>query len=145
MVKGDSKCYCIAAASVIAKVTRDRIMLEYGKKFPLYGFGQHKGYGTAAHMSAIHKHGPCEIHRWTFAPMKHTERGKQAVEALQKRKSEAAAAATAAKGKAAPARKNTKAAAIKKPVAKAVSKKDVVVKAAVKAESSVRRSSRTKN
>jgi len=71
IIKGDSKCYSIAAASIIAKVTRDRIMMELDKQYPQYNFGQHKGYGTAAHMAAIAKYGPCPIHRLTFAPLKH--------------------------------------------------------------------------
>lgn len=70
VVKGDSKVYSIAAASIIAKVTRDRLMLEYDAQFPVYGLKQHKGYPTQAHMAAIAKHGPCAIHRMTFAPLK---------------------------------------------------------------------------
>lgn len=70
IVGGDGKSTAIAAASVIAKVTRDRIMLEHDKTWPQYGFAQHKGYGVAAHMSAIHKHGPCPIHRRSFQPIK---------------------------------------------------------------------------
>jgi ribonuclease HII len=60
----------IAAASVIAKVTRDRIMVELDSKFPHYGFAVHKGYPTPAHKAAIAKHGPCDVHRRTFAPLK---------------------------------------------------------------------------
>lgn len=70
VVKGDSKVYSIAAASIIAKVTRDRLMLEYDAQFPVYGLKQHKGYPTQAHMAAIAQHGPCAIHRMTFAPLK---------------------------------------------------------------------------
>ena len=70
LVKGDSRSYSIAAASVLAKVTRDRLMLEYDKQFPAYGFAEHKGYGTPAHLAAIAAHGPCSIHRKSFAPMK---------------------------------------------------------------------------
>lgn len=70
VVKGDSKVYSIAAASIIAKVTRDRLMLKYDAQFPVYGLKQHKGYPTQAHMAAIAKHGPCAIHRMTFAPLK---------------------------------------------------------------------------
>lgn len=66
VVKGDSKSYSIAAASILAKVTRDRLMLEYDKKYPQYLFAQHKGYGTKAHYDAIKQHGVCEIHRLSF-------------------------------------------------------------------------------
>ena len=66
IIKGDAKSVSIAAASVIAKVTRDRIMLEYDDLFPDYGFAQHKGYGSAAHIAAIRKYGPCPIHRKSF-------------------------------------------------------------------------------
>ncbi len=70
LVKGDSLSYSIAAASVLAKVTRDRQMLEHDLQWPEYGFREPKGYGTAAHLEAIARHGPCPIHRRTFAPMK---------------------------------------------------------------------------
>ena len=70
LVKGDSRSYSIAAASVLAKVTRDRLMLEFDMKFPGYGFAVHKGYGTPQHLAAIQKLGPCPIHRMTFAPLK---------------------------------------------------------------------------
>ena len=66
VVKGDSKSCSIAAASILAKVTRDRLMLEYDKKYPQYSFVQHKGYGTKAHYEAIKQHGVCEIHRLSF-------------------------------------------------------------------------------
>ena len=66
IIKGDAKCYSIAAASIIAKVTRDRIMREWDKVYPEYGFGSHKGYGTAKHIAAIREFGPCPIHRRTF-------------------------------------------------------------------------------
>ena len=66
VVKGDSKSYSIAAASVLAKVTRDRLMLEYDKKYPQYLFAKHKGYGTKAHYEAIKQYGVCEIHRLSF-------------------------------------------------------------------------------
>ncbi|MGE5473115.1 MAG: ribonuclease HII [Ignavibacteriales bacterium] len=66
IIKGDAKSISIAAASIIAKVTRDRIIEEYDKKFPDYGFAKHKGYGTAEHMEAIREKGLCEIHRKTF-------------------------------------------------------------------------------
>ena len=70
VVKGDAKVFCIAAASIIAKVTRDRLLVEADAKWPQYGFKQHKGYGTKAHMLAIYEHGPCPIHRMTFAPLR---------------------------------------------------------------------------
>jgi ribonuclease HII len=70
LVKGDSRSYSIAAASVLAKVTRDRMMLEFDAKFPGYGFAIHKGYGVPQHLAAIAKLGPCPIHRMTFAPLK---------------------------------------------------------------------------
>ena len=70
LVKGDSRSYSIAAASVLAKVTRDRMMLEFDAKFPGYGFAIHKGYGVPQHLAAIKKLGPCPIHRMTFAPLK---------------------------------------------------------------------------
>ena len=70
IIKGDGSEYCIAAASILAKVTRDRIMRRYHEQYPQYNFIQHKGYGTAAHMAAIAQHGPCEIHRMTFRPIR---------------------------------------------------------------------------
>ncbi len=70
IVKGDSRSQSIAAASVIAKVTRDRMMLEYDEAWPAYGFAAHKGYGTEAHLKAIETHGPCPIHRMSFAPLR---------------------------------------------------------------------------
>ena len=66
IIHGDALSYSIAAASIIAKVTRDRLMLEYDKKYPQYLFAQHKGYGTKAHYEAIAQHGVCEIHRLSF-------------------------------------------------------------------------------
>ena len=66
IIKGDAKCYSIASASIIAKVTRDRIMREWDKVYPEYGFAAHKGYGTAKHIAAIKEYGPCPIHRKTF-------------------------------------------------------------------------------
>lgn len=66
IIKGDAKCYNIAAASIIAKVTRDRIMREWDKVYPEYGFEKHKGYGTAAHIKAIKEYGLCPIHRRSF-------------------------------------------------------------------------------
>ena len=66
IIKGDAKCYSIAAASIIAKVTRDRIMREWDKIYPEYGFEKHKGYGTASHIKAIREFGLCPMHRKTF-------------------------------------------------------------------------------
>ena len=69
IVKGDGKVFSIAAASIIAKVTRDRLMHEAHEKWPEFGFAQHKGYGTKAHMAAVRRLGPCPIHRLTFRPL----------------------------------------------------------------------------
>ena len=66
VVHGDSLSASIAAASVLAKVTRDDLMLDIASKFPQYGFEIHKGYGTKAHYAALMEHGPCPIHRTTF-------------------------------------------------------------------------------
>ena len=66
IIKGDAKCYSIAAASIVAKVTRDRIMREWDEIYPQYEFAQNKGYGTAKHISAIKEHGLCPIHRKSF-------------------------------------------------------------------------------
>ena len=66
VIKGDAKCISIAAASILAKVTRDRIMEEMDALYPEYGFAGHKGYGTKAHIEAIREHGPCPIHRRSF-------------------------------------------------------------------------------
>lgn len=74
VVKGDALSYSIAAASVLAKVTRDRLMAEYDRLYPAYGFAEHKGYGTARHLAALAQHGPCPIHRRSFAPLRPTER-----------------------------------------------------------------------
>lgn len=70
IIKGDAKSASIAAASIIAKVSRDRLMDEYDKQYPQYGFAGHKGYGTAQHIEAIRKYGPCPIHRLSFEPIK---------------------------------------------------------------------------
>ena len=70
IIKGDARSYSIAAASVLAKVTRDRLMLKAHAQWPEYAFAEHKGYGTAKHLAAIAKHGACPIHRLTFAPLK---------------------------------------------------------------------------
>ena len=66
IIKGDAKCYSIAAASIIAKVTRDRIMRQWDEIYPQYGFQKHKGYGTAAHIAAIKENGLCPLHRLSF-------------------------------------------------------------------------------
>lgn len=66
VIKGDAKIYSVSCASIIAKVTRDRIIREYDKIYPEYGFASHKGYGTAKHIEAIKEHGICELHRKTF-------------------------------------------------------------------------------
>ena len=73
VVGGDGKCLSIAAASILAKVVRDRIMARLDRVWPGYGFAQHKGYGTADHMAAIREHGPCPLHRWSFAPVSELE------------------------------------------------------------------------
>ena len=66
IVKGDAKCYSIAAASILAKVTRDRIMRQWDEIYPQYGFAKHKGYGTKAHIEAIQQYGLCPLHRLSF-------------------------------------------------------------------------------
>ena len=66
VIKGDAKSVSIAAASIIAKVTRDRLMKEYDQAMPGYGFGRHKGYGTKEHIESLKRLGPCPIHRRTF-------------------------------------------------------------------------------
>ncbi len=73
LVDGDCLSYSIAAASIIAKVTRDRMMLKYHELYPAYGFAEHKGYGTPNHFAAIKQHGPCAIHRMTFYPIRATQ------------------------------------------------------------------------
>ena len=67
LVDGDARCATVAAASIVAKVTRDRMMLEADKQFPEYGFAQHKGYATPEHLAALDRHGACPLHRRTFA------------------------------------------------------------------------------
>jgi ribonuclease HII len=69
IVGGDATSLSIAAASVMAKVTRDRLMVELAAQYPAYGFERHKGYGTKAHLEALHRHGPCPAHRRSFAPV----------------------------------------------------------------------------
>ena len=72
IVKGDALCLSIAAASIVAKVTRDRIMAEIDQQYPDYGFASHKGYGSAQHIRRIEALGPCPIHRYSFAPLRHS-------------------------------------------------------------------------
>ncbi len=69
VVKGDAKCACIAAASIIAKVHRDRLMAQYDAEYPGYDFADHKGYGTRSHLRALRHNGPCPLHRRSFAPV----------------------------------------------------------------------------
>ena len=69
IVKGDEKIFLIKLASIVAKVTRDRAMLRYHKKYPEYRFGKHKGYGTKLHLKMLKKYGPCKIHRKSFGPV----------------------------------------------------------------------------
>lgn len=70
IVKGDARCLSIAAASIVAKVTRDRMMIAYDKQYTGYGFARHKGYGTREHIAALRKKGPCPIHRHSFQPVR---------------------------------------------------------------------------
>lgn len=74
IIKGDSLSLSIAAASIIAKVERDRLLVEYDKQWPAYGFAKHKGYGTKQHLAALTEYGPCEIHRQSFAPVRLAKR-----------------------------------------------------------------------
>jgi ribonuclease HII len=73
VVEGDTLSLSIAAASIIAKVTRDRLMVELDTRFPQYGFARHKGYGVREHLEALRNHGPCPAHRRTFAPVAQTQ------------------------------------------------------------------------
>lgn len=75
IVKGDANSYSIAAASILAKVTRDRLMVEYAAEFPQYGFDKHKGYSSPEHMEALRTYGPCAIHRKSFAPVQQQLQG----------------------------------------------------------------------
>ncbi|MGN0633677.1 MAG: ribonuclease HII [Oscillospiraceae bacterium] len=77
VVKGDAKSQSIAAASVLAKVARDRYMLEMAKKYPQYAFEKHKGYGTKIHYKALDEYGPCEIHRMSFLKKYYAKKAKQ--------------------------------------------------------------------
>ena len=70
IISGDAKVFCIAAASIIAKVSRDWLMYEEDKKYPQYQFAKHKGYGTKLHIEMLEFYGPCLIHRQSFAPVK---------------------------------------------------------------------------
>ena len=70
IIKGDACCLSIAAASIVAKVTRDRLMLQFHEQYPLYGFDQNKGYGTPAHLAALREHGVTPLHRKSFAPVR---------------------------------------------------------------------------
>jgi ribonuclease HII len=70
IVRGDATVPAISAASILAKTARDRIMVELDERFPEYGFARHKGYGTAAHLEALRRHGACEQHRRSFAPVR---------------------------------------------------------------------------
>ncbi len=70
IVRGDALCFSVAAASIVAKVRRDRLMAELDGLYPGYGFARHKGYGTAQHLAALRALGPCPIHRRTFAPVR---------------------------------------------------------------------------
>ncbi|HEX7194424.1 MAG TPA: ribonuclease HII, partial [Chthoniobacterales bacterium] len=72
IVDGDTKSISVAAASIIAKVTRDRMMFEWHNEYPHYGFHENKGYGTPAHIEKLQIHGPCPIHRRSFAPVVQT-------------------------------------------------------------------------
>jgi ribonuclease HII len=69
LVKGDSRSVSIAAASILAKVTRDRLMQTYHEEYPVYGFCRHKGYSAPEHLRALAEHGPCPLHRRSFAPV----------------------------------------------------------------------------
>jgi ribonuclease HII len=83
LVKGDSRCASIAAASIIAKVTRDRIMIEADREYPGYGFASHKGYGCAAHIEAIRNLGVTPLHRRSFAPVRQILSGEEPPEQLE--------------------------------------------------------------
>ena len=66
IIKGDAKSMSVACASILAKVSRDRLLYEYAKEFPQYGFDKHKGYGTKVHREALLRYGPCKYHRLSF-------------------------------------------------------------------------------
>jgi ribonuclease HII len=75
LVKGDARCACISAASIVAKVVRDRFMTRTASRYPEYGFEKHKGYGTPEHREALARSGPCALHRASFAPVALTRQG----------------------------------------------------------------------
>lgn len=75
IINGDARVWVIAAASIIAKVSRDFIMTELDKEYPEYGLAKHKGYGTKYHLEALKEHGPCPIHRQSFAPVRESNKG----------------------------------------------------------------------
>jgi ribonuclease HII len=77
LVKGDARSASIAAASILAKVTRDRLMCEYDALYPMYGFAGHKGYGAPAHLRALAEHGPCPLHRRSFRPVAEALRARE--------------------------------------------------------------------
>jgi ribonuclease HII len=77
VVKGDGKVFSCAAASILAKVTRDRIMAKYDKEYPRYGFNKHKGYPTKYHFKTLKKYGSCKIHRKTFWPVSGFDKSKK--------------------------------------------------------------------
>jgi ribonuclease HII len=70
LIRGDARCLSIAAASIVAKVMRDRLMLELDRRYPQYGFARHKGYPTPDHLVALRRHGPTPVHRRSFAPVR---------------------------------------------------------------------------
>ncbi|SJZ63668.1 ribonuclease HII [Selenihalanaerobacter shriftii] len=90
IIDGDARSISIAAASILAKVTRDRMLVEYDQEYPEYGFAGHKGYGTAEHIAALNEHGPCKIHRYTFSKVREAALGEDYYlfkEGLEKAKS----------------------------------------------------------
>lgn len=70
VIKGDAKCATVAAASILAKVHRDQLLLQLDAAYPAYGFAEHKGYGTPRHLAALREHGPCQFHRRTWQPIR---------------------------------------------------------------------------
>src|SRR5690606_31357618 len=72
-IGGDARCRSIMAASILAKVTRDRLMIELDRAYPQYGFAAHKGYGSPQHLAALKDHGPCPAHRRSFAPVQNAQ------------------------------------------------------------------------
>ena len=79
IIKGDQKVQAISAASILAKVTRDRLLLDYAKLYPEYAFEKHKGYGTKLHLESLHEHGASPVHRRSFAPVRKAIRAKEGV------------------------------------------------------------------